>query len=314
MHVGKKDIEAKSYLSNPKRFSDIFNFWIYQGESVIQPDDLSEMDTTEIALPYGNNAKKPIQKFRDLLKLYSAMQDNQAIYLVLGLEPEAKTNYSMAVRNMLYDAMNYAQQVKDIADSHRKDTDSKPTSDEFLSGLNKEDRLMPVITLVVNISGDAWDGATSLHDMLAIKDERILSFVPDYRLNLLSPDKIADGDFSKFHTDVGLAFQFIKHMNDNNMDWINENKNFEQVERDTADFIQAVTGTKMQFDKNDEVVNMCKAWENSMNQARKEEKESTIVENMRKMVKNSNMTLQQIMDVLEIPMKDREKYAALVQL
>lgn len=99
---------------------------------------------------------------------------------------------------------------------------------------------MPVITLVVNISGDAWDGATSLHDMLAIKDERILSFVPDYRLNLLSPDKIADGDFSKFHTDVGLAFQFIKHMNDNNMDWINENKNFEQVERDTADFIQAV--------------------------------------------------------------------------
>lgn len=268
MRMGKIDIVAKAYLSDTKRFSDIFNFWIYGGENVIQADALKEMDTTEIALPYGNNAKVPIQKFRDILKLYTAMQDDQTIYLVLGLEVESKTHYGMVVRNMLYDAMNYVQQVAKAADAHRKNADVKPTNDEYLSGLWKEDRLMPVITLVVNISGKPWDGATSLHDMLAMKDKRILPFVQDYRLNLLSPDKITDTDFDKFHTGLGAAMQFIKHQHDENMDWMQGKERFQQVDRATVDFIQTATGTRMQFDEKDEVVNVCKAWENGLKQAR----------------------------------------------
>lgn len=47
-------------------------------------------------------------------------------------------------------------------------------------------------------------------------------------------------------------------------------------------------------------------------EARAEEKESTIVDNLRKMIKNSNMSMQQVMDMLEIPVKEREKYAALI--
>ena len=29
--MGKIDTEAKAYLSNAERFSDIFNFWIFDG-------------------------------------------------------------------------------------------------------------------------------------------------------------------------------------------------------------------------------------------------------------------------------------------
>lgn len=65
-------------------------------------------------------------------------------------------------------------------------------------------------------------------------------------------------------------------------------------------------------DMEKELTEMGSLAEGIAERARMEEKESTIVENMRKMIKNSNMTLQQIMDMLEIPMKDREKYAALV--
>lgn len=54
------------------------------------------------------------------------------------------------------------------------------------------------------------------------------------------------------------------------MDWIRENKRFERVDRQTADLIQTVTGTKMDLNPNEEVVDMCMAWENSMNEARNE--------------------------------------------
>lgn len=83
----------------------------------------------------------------------------------------------MVVRNMLYDAMNYAQQVAKAAASHASDPEARPTSDEFLSGFWKDDRLMPVITLVINISGKPWDGARTLHDMLALEDRRILPYI-----------------------------------------------------------------------------------------------------------------------------------------
>ena len=65
-------------------------------------------------------------------------------------------------------------------------------------------------------------------------------------------------------------------------------------------------------DMEKELTEMGSLAEGIAERARMEEKESTIIENMRKMIKNSNMSLQQIMDMLEIPMKDREKYAALV--
>ena len=46
--MGKIDTEAKEYLSNVERFSDLFNYWIYNGEKVIHPENLHELDTTAI--------------------------------------------------------------------------------------------------------------------------------------------------------------------------------------------------------------------------------------------------------------------------
>ena len=51
--MGKIDTEAKAYLSNAERFSDIFNFWIFDGQNIIKPDELQEMDTTSIAIPFS---------------------------------------------------------------------------------------------------------------------------------------------------------------------------------------------------------------------------------------------------------------------
>ena len=264
--MGKIDTEAKAYLSNKERFCDIFNFWIYDGKNVIKPDGLNELDTTALAIPYGNKARKHVQKYRDILKLYAAKHDDQAIYLILGLEIESKIHYAMAVRAMLYDALSYTEQVELIAAQRRKDK-PKQTYHEFLSGLGKDDRLKPVITIVLNLSGKYWDGCQSIHDLLAVKDKQILQFVPDYKLNLLSPDLLDEHDFDKFRTSLGAAMQFLKHQHDDNMDWIQNNQRMQAIDRNTADFIQTTTGTDLHLKDDDEVINMCRAWENSMKQA-----------------------------------------------
>ena len=300
MCVGAFDVEAKEYLSDPGRFSDIFNFVLYKGREVIQPDDLEEMDTATIALPYGSDAQEPIQKFRDVLKLYAAMRDNRMVYLVLGLE-----------EHMLYDAMNYAKQVSAAAAAHRRGKD-KLTEEEFLSGFRKDDRLMPMITLTISFSPEEWDGPMSLHEMLTIKDRSLLEFIPDYKLNLLTPQQIAEGDFSKFHSEIGVLMQCIKHRYDDEMGWMRGNKRFKRVSRSTASLVRAVTGFSIQLGEEGDVVDMLNAWDNSMKQAENKGAEEKQVENIRSLMETMKLTAKQAMDALKIPAAEQAKYAAQV--
>ena len=57
MRMGVIDTEGKQYLSNTKYFADLFNFLLYDGKPVIKANELQELDTTELTVPYGNHAR-----------------------------------------------------------------------------------------------------------------------------------------------------------------------------------------------------------------------------------------------------------------
>lgn len=222
--MGVIDTEGKRYLFNNDIFADAFNYLVYGGKQVIKADELREIDTTELALPYGNGAKVPVQKYRDILKLWDAKMDDAAIYVILGTELQDKVHYGMPVKDGLYDMLGYSNQIDEIRRSYRNqngknDTDGelvidgdslkiKLTSEEFLSGLRKGDKLIPIITAVVYLGDTPWDGPRSLHDMLDFKNDAIKDFVPDYKINLISPADMDDDEFTKFNTDLGFAILY----------------------------------------------------------------------------------------------------------
>ncbi len=109
----KADTITKDYVKDADVFADIFNYYIYGGRQVILPEQLTERDSTKIALPYGaDGAVVPVQKFRDVQKLYAAMTDGKMEYVLYGAENQAEIHYAMAVKNNLYDALEYAGQVE----------------------------------------------------------------------------------------------------------------------------------------------------------------------------------------------------------
>ena len=105
--------------------------------------------------------------------------------------------------------------------------------------------MTPVITLVISFSADNWDGAKSLHDMLNVSDPNILAFVPDYKINLISPAEINDAEFTKFRTGLGAVMQFIKHCSDKSLAWMADNMRTELMDRETVSLINAVTGADL---------------------------------------------------------------------
>ena len=85
--MGKADTATMAYMGQSDIFADAFNFFLYQGQQVIDPAGLRELDPKELAMPYGEDKKsEPVQKYRDLLKGLAAMEDGKRAYLLLGIE------------------------------------------------------------------------------------------------------------------------------------------------------------------------------------------------------------------------------------
>ena len=104
--MGRKDIITKEYMEDTEVFADVFNHMIYQGEKVIEPKKLKELDTANVIIPYGaDGTAVPYQKYRDVFKILSAMEDENAVYLLLGVENQSRVHYAMPVKNMVYDSL-----------------------------------------------------------------------------------------------------------------------------------------------------------------------------------------------------------------
>ena len=185
--MSDKDTITKDYMQDKEIFADAFNFLLYGGRQVIKPEQLRPLDTTSIVLPYGDDSKPiPVQKYRDILKMVTAMEDDKAAYMLLGIENQSEIHYAMPVRNMLYDSIQYVAQVEETAKSHKMGDRMPETRAEFLSGFYKTDKLLPVITLTLYFGPDEWTAPKDLHGMLSA-DEEILPFVDNYHLHLIAP-------------------------------------------------------------------------------------------------------------------------------
>lgn len=273
----KADTITKDYVKDASIFADIFNYYIYGGRQVILPEQLTERDSAKMTLPYGaDGAVVPVQKFRDVQKLYAAMTDGKVEYVLYGAENQSEIHYAMAVKNNLYDALEYAGQVEEAAKSHRKEMKRKkeqeetladenkktPNTGEFLSGFWKEDRLIPSITVTIYFGSDEWDGPLSLFDMMDVSDPNVLACMDNYRVHLIAPAHMTDEEIMKFQSSLREVMFFIKYAKDKeNLNRILENneKRFRELERRAADVIEAITHTGLKYDKSEEAVDMCQA-------------------------------------------------------
>lgn len=259
--MGTKDSKAKEYLSDNTRFSEICNYVLFDGEKVIKPEDLKECDTTEVLSVFGIDRKQIVkQKWRDLLKSVSVKHTGEMYVILIGAEAQTDIHYAMPVKTMIYDALNYGEQVNEAKKRHRKNKDYR-SSDEFLSGFTLDDKLTPVITITLYLGTTQWDGPRSLVEMMPQMDERILPFINDYRINLLNPLEITD--FSKFETGIRQLFELLKNASDEEKlnDLITNDETFTRVDVETVAAINLFVGTDIKYDEKEEVVNMCKAWD-----------------------------------------------------
>ena len=262
--MGMTDTVTKEYMRGNRVFADAFNYLIYDGA----------LDTTEIAIPFAlgeeNTTEEAVQKYRDVLKSTVIMQDTTASYILLGIEDQTDVHYAMPVRNIIYDALQYGKQVSEVAKKHKNQGDQKGhNKGEYLSGFYKEDRIRPVVTLVVHFGADEWDGPLSLCEMMDLKDERLLEFVQDYRIFLIDPYKLTANDLEKFSSSLGDVLGYIKYSKDKKAlsKFLNDSKAM-IMDNDAARVIRDTTNTPIYVPDGKGEIDMCKAVKDMLDESK----------------------------------------------
>ena len=64
-NIGAADAVTKAYIRKNEVFADAFNYFMYDGEQKIQPDQLRELDTTEIAILLNEKDTKDNKDTKD---------------------------------------------------------------------------------------------------------------------------------------------------------------------------------------------------------------------------------------------------------
>lgn len=210
-NVPKADIVLKDFWRRNDRFADLFNAVVFQGEQVIKPEDLTELDTDVSGVIQFKDYQESLGRTRDVVKKMAYGVE----FAVLGIELQQNIHYAMPLRTLLYDGLGYLKEYQEITKIRRVDRE-KMTGDEFLSKMRKEDRLHPIISIVLYYSEKNWDGPRCLKDMIVEMPEAIGQIFSDYKMNLV---QIRESEEYTFHNeDVRTVFEVSRELFRGNID------------------------------------------------------------------------------------------------
>ena len=265
--MGKKDLWQSDYFDNKERFADIFNGTLFKGEQVMNAEELEEADAGVV---HHLENKKAVNVIRD--KVYKWKGKNFSIQI---LENQSYVDYRMVFRVMLEESLSYIKQQKRAYQKRVKEG-YEFKQDEFLSRMRKEEKFIPVITLVLYLGNKKpWDGARSLYELLEI-DEDLKPFVSNHKLNLF--DYHEHKDFSQFKTENKFLFELLSSSDDENKTEkiIEEYLNDYSIDEESVKAIFGMLDIKADINKYKKKTmkgvryHMCKAWDDHKESGRRE--------------------------------------------
>ena len=216
--MGKYDVLMGKYLSNRERFADFFNGVLFGGEQVVDSDMLEraagDYPTAGKENQKPGDRSKDVnscgrkgfveKKYRDLKMKY----DFKGMLRVFAMENQNQVDYTMPLRCMEYDMLEYLEQLRNIKNIYKTEGTSLKGA-EKLCGIKKTDRLIPVYTICLYHGEADWDGPKNLADMMQFdENDEMKKYFIDYPMRLFCVNE--HQDFQIFHTELRQLFRVLQ--------------------------------------------------------------------------------------------------------
>ena len=178
--MGQKDITEKQLEDYNDVFADIYNVLVF-GKNVINEKYLQDGATESV---YKDDSGLCRDQRRDVMKTY--LDEYRMELAFIGIDNQTEVDKYIPVRVLGYDYGKYRRQVDE-----------------------KKFPLLPVITLVLNLSNTRWDGCKSLADITNVPKEFAPHF-QDYRVKVVDVAFLEDEVIERFTSDFKVVARFFK--------------------------------------------------------------------------------------------------------
>ncbi len=258
-----KDLVAKKFFTNnPQNFADILNAR-YQNTD-IQGKDIKFVDVEGF---YEYIEKNPVYSMkykkliRDLIAHTTIAIANDTFVTFTAMEFQSYVNYVMPLRMMGYDFVRYQMQYNEFI---RDFDENGATRNEFLSRIRKGTKFIPIISYVLYLSPEPWDGSLTLSEMTG-RDVSIYNgdFV-DYRINLIAPYHMSDEEIGRYPGQIGAVLMFLKYCKDNEKlgEIVYNNDVYRSLSEDAYKLLCEYANFEFELNEEDQKdgrIDMCKA-------------------------------------------------------
>ncbi len=223
-----KDISLKMMFRNNDSFAEVFNRNVTK-DNPIDPEALCEMDTDEISmLQIQKGRRAALEQFRDVVKGLG----RESVLVILGVENQMLVNYMMPYRVLELEMINYGRQISVIREQHKTEQENPKTKrklcpSEYVGNFYKEDRIKPVLCLVLYYGKEEWDGPFSMSDMYVDSPWSKLAF--HHPMYLLDVRHMEEKELEEYSDNLRPFFGFLKYENTDLLEGFIE-KNQEQFE------------------------------------------------------------------------------------
>lgn len=286
--MAEKDITEKNLEALNDVFADIVNVLLFKGEQVINEKDL-EADTTKSMFKADG---KIHEQERDVSKFW---KNGEIRISILGIENQTAQDSDMPLRVISYDGASYKQQLLDTNQKKR----------------------YPVATLVLYFgTEEKWSKAKHLYDCFEIP-EKLKPFVNDYKINVFNIAFLSPKTISMFKSDFKIIAEYFRAKRLNQK--YKGSKEKLKHANETLKMFSALTGDnsfeKVYNEDNSKKggITMCDVVKRIRDDGITEGINKGILEGkadvIRKMLDANALTIEQIADILKLPVKEVQKIA-----
>lgn len=320
--MGEKNNVLNVYMSNPKRIQSVVEFCIKKK----LPENwyLSCNDAEGFYSVENENGKKTFRQ-RDVFKKIIT----ETGFFYLGIENQENINLIFPWRLMQMDCLEYGRQIEEIQRVNKEKKSKYKKEDDFLYAFKQQDRLIPILNIVLYWGKTRWKSPKSLRDMIGESNipTDMKKLFKDYKVYLIHVRFIPDKLLNKMDSDLRYVLGLIKREGNKEKckKYIMDNKTFfSNIPQSAMDVLNVymnmkeITGSKEYISKinGEEYVDMCKAiedWKKEMiREGLKEGRQESKMEDIRKLMKNLKISSQRAMELLEIPIGEQKKYLKLI--
>ena len=302
----KPDTILKTFWKNNQRFADLFNTVLFEGNPVLKPNDLQEVDTDVSSIIKFNGHAETVQRILDVVRKTAYGVD----FIIWGLENQEKIHYTMPLRHMIGDSLIYLKEYNEIAAKNRKEKEYS-TTDEFLSALKKDDRLHPVISLCIYYGEKEWDGPFNLLDMLVIP-EYLKPLVSDYRMNLIQVRQSENLCFQ--NQDISIVFDMIRSIYNKDYETFHEMYKDKTMSAELGLTVgsvvksQAIINEVMKMEEKRSEVDMCDALQRWFDEAVQKGKIEGVISTCRRFHISREETVRNLIEEFSLSKSRVEEY------